>query len=1266
MTLHLRALVAEDNPNDELLLLAALRRTGIAVDHVRVQSAGELKAALASGPWDVVLSDFHMPQFTGLDALDIVRDHDPDLPVIIISGTIGEDIAVRAMRAGASDFMVKGKLQRLGEAVRREIEAARVRREQARATAEVEHLERVLAAIRSINRLIVRERDPDALLRQACELLVTTRGYRASWAAVFPHGELGDRLLQACLGDAFHPCQQAVAEGGMPRCLRTARDAPHGVSVVDIIVLCDPCPHEDPRHDGPILSAALSFDGEQYGLLCVAVPPDIEVSAREIGLMAEVAGDLGMALHHIAAARRHQRILEQYQQLFAAAPQLITSVDAQGILRNVNHRVQHILGYQPDELIGQPMGTIIHPDDHPKAQASLEAILTAGHSEDQIYTMVRKDGEHRTVSINSAALRGDDGEYQASICVIDDITERLAADRAIEDQRLLLRFSVEQSPVPTVIATAPEIRLLHANAAALELLVRPADDPHAITAESAPRYWPFLQPDGTPYELEQRPLTRAIRQRETVHGEEFVIRHADGDRICLGHATPLEDQHGHVVAGMFVFPEITELRRAEEELRRFEWLLDKEARRVSSYPEDVTSRDLDLTRPNRSRVILDAVGPELLESVGDDLMALLDSSVAVYEANGDYAYARCDSHWCRRLLEGSFERCVTDDVEEALRCGAWLCHESCWRESAEPTIQRGEITDVECVGGIRLYAVPIRAGDEIVGALNIGFGNPPDQPERLAELSERFGVPLDELTAHAQRYKPRPEFILEIARQRAVTAAHMIGEIVARHRAEEARLQLNAQLQQAQKLESIGRLAGGIAHDFNNMLAVIGTYAELIMDGLPAESETRDDVREIVTASQRAAALTTQLLAFGRKKQVDPTVLDLNTVIEQMEKMLRRTIGEDLMLTTKLVEPLQSVYADRGGVEQLLMNLVINARDAMPSGGRLTIETANVQLDETYAGEFLQAEPGAYVMLAVTDTGCGMSPEVKDQIFEPFFTTKSLGEGTGLGLATVYGFVRQSQGGLRVYSEPGVGTCIKVFLPVSRKATEEEVSQHPPRTLSGSETILLVEDEEAVRRIGERLLGAAGYLVLTASDPDEALRVCALLEEPPDLLLTDVVMPKMSGRELADRLQQRFPELPVLFMSGYTDEAVTLHGMLGPGRRFISKPFDRQGLLAAIRGALMERHPDGQASSPGGATPCWTDNPAGTLPFDLVERLVATAEQGDVAALRQHIGDEVRTLAPELADRLGEMLDAYSYDALIDTVRCAGASTNPKEEVREP
>jgi two-component system cell cycle sensor histidine kinase/response regulator CckA len=379
---------------------------------------------------------------------------------------------------------------------------------------------------------------------------------------------------------------------------------------------------------------------------------------------------------------------------------------------------------------------------------------------------------------------------------------------------------------------------------------------------------------------------------------------------------------------------------------------------------------------------------------------------------------------------------------------------------------------------------------------------------------------------------------------------------------------LEQQLLHSKRMESIGLLASGVAHDFNNLLTVICGYSELLIGQSPPESEAHLFLGEIQKAGERASSLTRQLLAFGRKQILSPQILSINDLVVDLERMLRRLIGADVDLGKSLDPSLGQVRADPTQIEQVILNLVVNARDAMPSGGKITIETRNVELHESYAHQHVDLKAGWYVMLAVTDTGCGMDEATKARIFEPFFTTKEVGKGTGLGLATVHGIIKQSGGHIEVYSEPGHGSSFKVYLPLVNAGEMTAAPTVAPIVARGTETVLIVEDDEHVRRLAQISLVSSGYRVLEATDGEKALQIAKDHSDPIDILVTDLVMPRMNGRELAERISLERPSLKILFTSGYTDDAVVRHGILQEGVAFLQKPFAPGTLAQKVRDVL--------------------------------------------------------------------------------------------------
>ena len=776
--------------------------------------------------------------------------------------------------------------------------------------------------------------------------------------------------------------------------------------------------------------------------------------------------------------------------------------------------------------------------------------------------------------------------------------QRRTSDRAAHDmqlrliaERTLSHAVQQQMPVGVIVSEVPSGRLVSVNAQ-MTAIFRTSFKP-AADLKSYHELVGFHE-DGTPYTAVDWPLARTVITKERVGGEEIRIQRGDGtDGFIRMSSAPVLDDAGNVVAAVAIVVDITDQRQAEKAVR----ITDERFKFVARATTDVIW-DWDII--TNSLVWNDSVETvfghkqnEIYPEIQwlhdhihpDDRNRVIAGIRAVLDAGGiswsdHYRYRRADDSYVNVMDRGYVAR---DNAGVALR-------------------MIGAMTDItersRSEAAIRFQAQLLNAVQQAVVATDpdgiVIFWN------RFAELlygwtaEEAVGQTIQELT-------PSPflrEHGAEIM-ERGASGGGWTGEFLVQGKSGKAfpallttspvrdeagtvlgfvtvsidlteRRNLEEQFRQSQKMDAVGRLAGGIAHDFNNLLTVIRLNTEIIMEGFDPTDPRSEDVKQIRSAAERASGLTRQLLAFSRKQILQPRVLDMNSVVGNVEPMLRRLIGEDITISTTS-SARGYIVADPGQLEQVLMNLVVNARDAMPQGGRITIETRSVELDENYTSEHAPVIAGRYVMLAVGDNGIGMSRDTREHAFDPFFTTKEAGKGTGLGLATVYGIVKQSGGYVWIYSEPELGTTLKLYFPEVSSAAAFTTSE--PRTAStetnrGSETILLVEDEEAVRNLTSRILKKQGYRVMAAQHGREAMEMAAKEEGWIDLVLTDVVMPGMNGRGLVERLTGIRPRIKSLYMSGYTDDDIIRRGFIEPSKSFLQKPFTSDALLQTVRKVL--------------------------------------------------------------------------------------------------
>jgi PAS domain S-box-containing protein len=864
---------------------------------------------------------------------------------------------------------------------------------------------------------------------------------------------------------------------------------------------------------------------------------------------------------------------EKFRALVENISDTIVVLDGAGVVRYAN--ASGALGYSATERIGHSEFELLHPDDVGRVRQLYMDCVSSADAAHAEFRVLHKDGSWRDVEATAVNHLGHPA-IQGIIVSYHDVTARNRAEEALR-----LSDEIVRHAGALILVCNVRGKITYASDSVLTLL--------GFTREEVlgDGWWQVAFDDTEDANAIRQKLIEAAESggRVSLAPSARCILCKDGTRRwILWHDT--KGPEGLVIG---VGHDVTALKETESALQstneQLSMLLDSlpvavfraepkttaltyisgEVRQITGYSAEEFLAD--------GRFWLDRIHPDDMPVVREAVRRVIEDGACTYE----YRFRGADGHY--RWLLDSARLVRPENGEPDYVVGMWLQIDD--RKRAEQAL-RLQSTALEAAAN----AIVITDRDGIVLWVNPAYIRMVGYPaHEIIGVTAQMFQPLDHDTESRTKLKDTvmggevwhgelsllrlddTRLIVDVTITPLKDPDGTIRNFIAVKQDITEQRSLRERLAQAQKMEAVGRLSGGVAHDFNNILGVILGYSELLAEKIPELDPLHHYVEQIHRAGERAASLTRQLLAFSRQQVLQPVVLSLNSVVSEMDKMLHRLIGEDIEISIVLAPDLANATADRSQIEQIVMNLAVNARDAMPMGGRLSIETANCRLDETYAQRHGAVEPGAYVMLAVTDTGTGMPTDVQAHVFEPFFTTKEPGKGTGLGLATVYGIVKQSGGHVWVYSEPGKGSSFKVYLPAVGVPAEERECEVWSSDKTGSGRILLVEDSQPLRELTRDMLRSCGYEVLEAEDAKEAL-VMAAGPQTIDLLITDVVMPGLSGPQLAQALQSARPEMQVLYISGYTDHAVLRNERLDRDAAFLQKPYTRRALSGKVREML--------------------------------------------------------------------------------------------------
>lgn len=1181
----LRILLMEDSAADAELAGHELRKSSFDFSVQRLQTQEEFARALVTFPPDLILADYALPGFSGLEAVKMLRKQDLDMPFILVSGTISEEDVVEMMRQGATDYVSKHNLPKLAPAIER-------------ALREVEHK------------------------REKRQAEVSLRESEARFRAVFEMAGTGIAVedLQGRIIETNRTLQRMLGYTGEELRQLTRNDFAHGRDQT-----------EDQKHLHKLLSdEAGSYQAENrfvrkdgrliWGRMTISVTRD---AARQPLFFLVMIED---TTERRVAAEKHL----QYAAIVESSHDAIISQTFDGIIFSWNPSSERVYGYSASEANGRSISMVIPPDREEEFSQILEKIRRGERVENIETTRRRKNGALIDVSLTISPIKDLAGKIIGASTISRDITGRKQAEAALRESEENYRKLVELSPDGILIQC--EGKYVYLNSAAVEIFG--ARTPGQMLGKAI---LDVVHPDY--HETVKANTKQLLAGGEVALHEERLIR-LDGSLVDV-EETAIPFIFRGKPAFQVVVRDITERKRAEEALRNSEaslaraqriaglgsWELDLHTRKLTwsdetyrifglkpgececgtelffkhVHPDDRelvhrTTQDALRDRkpyyidhriilPNGKTKYVSEQGELVLDEKGLPMRWLgtvLDITQRKRAEDASAAFSKLGQRLSSATTAVEAARIIADEADKLF---GW---DACNLQLCSPDLKTFQtIFNMDVIDGMRRNIPPtnqiMEPSPRMRKVLDQGaqlflhqteistfqahpFGNRSKTSASIMYVPVRNGAKIvGVFSIHSYSASAYTQKDLENLQ----ALGDHCGGALERIRAELERHNLETQLRQAQKMESVGQLAGGIAHDFNNILTVIQGHGSLLTMTGNLSDNAKESAQQISLAAERAANLTRQLLTFSRRQIMQPKNLDLNEVVNNMTKMLRRLLGEDVTLHVSYTPAIPLVHADPGMMEQILLNLSVNSRDAMPKGGRLFINTSVVTVDETYSQQVPEALAGEYVCLTVKDTGTGIAPEVLPHIFEPFFTTKDVGKGTGLGLATVYGIVQQHRGWIETTSTVHKGTTFQIFFPAVAAAHAENEEEADQIIRGGNETILLVEDEPPLRILVRSVLERYGYRVLEAASGLAALVAWEQHKGQIHLLLTDMVMPHgVSGRELANKLLEEKPDLKVIYSSGYSLAVVGRDMVLQEGLNFLQKPYHPRKLAQAIRECL--------------------------------------------------------------------------------------------------